>query len=133
MEVFLEMFGELGPVSDKHPTGYYFTNVRSGLIVALLSIGTLVGCLIAGPLANKFGRKWCIPPWCMVFCLGVVIQMAVGDGMWVGIVMGRWLAGLGVGALSVLVPLYMAETSPVTVRGAVISYAHLVLFWGTFS
>lgn len=41
---------------------------------------------------------------------------------WVGIVMGRWVAGLGVGALSVLVPLYMAETSPVPVRGAVISF-----------
>lgn len=36
--------------------------------------------------------------------------------------MGRWVAGLGVGALSVLVPLYMAETSPVPVRGAVIAY-----------
>jgi hypothetical protein len=27
--------------------------------------------------------------------LGVVIQMAVGPGQWVGIVMGRWVAGLG--------------------------------------
>jgi SP family sugar:H+ symporter-like MFS transporter len=56
-----------------------------------------------------------------MFCIGVVIQMAVGQGDWVGIVMGRWVAGLGVGALSVLVPMYMAETSPVPVRGAVIS------------
>lgn len=36
MKVFLEYFGELGPVSEAHPTGYYFTNVRSGLIVALV-------------------------------------------------------------------------------------------------
>jgi SP family sugar:H+ symporter-like MFS transporter len=140
MDVFLQMFGQPTAVSDKNPSGFYFTNVRSGLIVALvcypsyfyfilditltcyqLSIGTLVGCLIAGPLANKFGRKWCIPVWCLIFCLGVVIQMAVGQGMWVGIVMGRWVAGLGVGALSVLVPLYMAEASPVPVRGSVIS------------
>ena len=47
--------------------------------------------------------------------------MAVGTGNWVGIAMGRWCAGFGVGALSVLVPMYMAETSPVPVRGAVIS------------
>lgn len=70
--------------------------------------------------------------------LGVVIQMAVGPGQWVGIVMGRWVAGLGksnlrnkcaylinvltgVGGLSVLVPLYMTETAPVKVRGAVVS------------
>ena len=51
------------------------------------------------------------------------MQIAVGAGKsdWIGIVMGRFVAGLGVGALSVLVPLYMAETSPVPVRGAVIS------------
>ena len=64
--------------------------------------------------------------------------MAVGRGQWVGIVMGRWVAGLGknmsgccspwvanlvkgVGALSVLVPLYMTETAPVKVRGAVVA------------
>jgi SP family sugar:H+ symporter-like MFS transporter len=47
--------------------------------------------------------------------------MAVGPGKWVGITMGRWTAGLGVGALSVLVPLYMSESSPVNVRGAVVS------------
>lgn len=70
MPVFLELFGELGPVSDAHPTGYYFTNVRSGLIVALLSIGTLIGCLIAGPVANKLGRKPSVPVWCLVFVVG---------------------------------------------------------------
>ena len=53
--------------------------------------------------------------------------MAVGPGMWVGIVMGRWVAGLGVGGLSVLVPLYMSETSPVNVRGAVVSYVPIPL------
>ena len=95
-----------------------------------LSIGTLIGCLIAGPLANRYGRKWCIPPWCLVFCIGVVIQMAVGNGQWVGIVMGRFVAGLGVGALSVLVPLYMAEASPIPVRGSVISCYQLFITIG---
>ncbi|RFU26942.1 hypothetical protein B7463_g9382, partial [Scytalidium lignicola] len=132
MEVFLRRFGQLGPVSQKSPNGYFFTNVRSGLIVALLSIGTLCGCLIAGPVANRIGRKTSIPPWCVIFCIGVVIQMAVGPGQWVGIVMGRYVAGLGVGALSVLVPLYMAETSPVPVRGAVISCYQLFITIGIF-
>ncbi|KAG9244846.1 MFS sugar transporter-like protein [Calycina marina] len=132
MRVFLERFGIPTAVTDTNETGYYFSNVRSGLIVGLLSIGTLIGSLIAGPLANKFGRKWCIPPWCLVFSVGVVIQLAVGSGgsMWIGIVMGRFVAGLGVGALSVLVPLYMAEASPVPVRGSVISCYQLFITIG---
>jgi SP family sugar:H+ symporter-like MFS transporter len=54
--------------------------------------------------------------------------MAVQSGEWVGIVVGRWVAGLGVGALSVLVPLYMSETSPVPVRGAVVAYVPFIRF-----
>lgn len=38
MNVFLTRFGEKTDVSVDHPTGYYFTNVRSGLIVGLVSI-----------------------------------------------------------------------------------------------
>jgi len=38
MDVFLEYFGELGPVTAEHPTGYFFSNVRSGLIVGLVYI-----------------------------------------------------------------------------------------------
>jgi len=134
MKVFLQRFGTPTTPSAKNPSGYHFTIVRSGLIVAMLSIGTLVGCLIAGPLANKYGRKTCIPWWCLIFSVGVIIQMAVGSGKWdwVGIVVGRLVAGWGVGALSVLVPLYMAETSPVPVRGAIISCYQLFITAGIF-
>jgi SP family sugar:H+ symporter-like MFS transporter len=38
MDVFLRYFGQLGPITQDHPTGYYFTNVRSGLIVGLVSV-----------------------------------------------------------------------------------------------
>lgn len=37
MRVFLERFGQPTPVTTEHPYGYYFTNVRSGLIVGLVS------------------------------------------------------------------------------------------------
>jgi len=133
MQVFLERFGTPTAVDATNQYGYHFSNVRSGLIVGMLSIGTLVGCLSAGPLANKFGRRTCIPYWCLIFCIGVTIQMAVASGEWVGIVIGRLVAGFGVGALSVLVPMYMAETSPVPVRGAVISCYQLFITIGIFT
>lgn len=54
-----------------------------------LSIGTLIGCLLAAPLSDRFGRKTCIPFWCIIFCIGVTIQMAVGKGQWLGIAFGE--------------------------------------------
>lgn len=36
MQVFLERFGERTTVNDDHPFGFYFSNVRSGLIVGLV-------------------------------------------------------------------------------------------------
>ena len=52
--------------------------IRTGLIVAMLSIGTLVGALIAGPLSNnrRLGRKYSISMWCIVFIIGNVFQIA---------------------------------------------------------
>jgi hypothetical protein len=41
MKVFLERFGQPTSVSQDHPNGLYFTNVRSGLIVALVSSNAL--------------------------------------------------------------------------------------------
>lgn len=86
-----------------------------------LSIGTLIGCLAMGPLADKVGRRNCISICCVVFCFGVVTQIAVGSGEWVGIALGRCVAGLGIGGLSTVVPMYLAEVSPVHIRGALIS------------
>lgn len=42
MRVFLERFGEPIPVTTEYLYGYYFTNVRSGLIVALVSLAVLL-------------------------------------------------------------------------------------------
>ena len=123
MKDFLRRFGELGPDPKNlgGPPTYQFTNVRSGLIVGMLSIGTLVGALIAAPFANRFGRKYSISAWCVVFCVGMIVQISA-DYNWKQIVAGRIVAGLGVGALSILVPLFQSETAPSHVRGAIVWY-----------
>ena len=51
MAEFQQRFGQRSSNGD----GYHFSNVRSGLIVALLSIGTLMGALIGGPIADRIG------------------------------------------------------------------------------
>lgn len=97
MQDFLNRFGENGE----------FTAVREGTIVGLLSIGTLLGAIIAAPIADKFGRRMCILIGNIVFWIGMIVQMSATQH-WYQVAIGRWVAGLGVGALSVLTPMYMS-------------------------
>ncbi|KAK4575134.1 hexose transporter hxt5 [Recurvomyces mirabilis] len=119
MDDFKNRFGENGA----------FSNVRSGTIVGLLSIGTLIGAIGSAPIADKFGRKICIITWNIVFIIGVIIQIST-TRHWYQVAIGRWVAGLGVGGLSVLTPMYQSETAPRQVRGALVSCYQLFITAG---
>lgn len=103
MPDFLERFGQQYQTGERAGE-FYFSNVRSGLIVGMLSIGTLIGALIGGPLADVIGRKYSIVVWCVVFCVGNTVMISATDH-WYQVMMGRWVAGLSVGGLSLLVPM----------------------------
>jgi MFS transporter, SP family, sugar:H+ symporter len=98
MPNFLRLFGnEPGPA---------FSNLRSGTIVALLSIGTLIGAIVAAPIADAIGRKYSIVFWNIVFCIGMIVQIATVN-TWYQIAIGRWVAGLGVGGLRYLLIIFL--------------------------
>lgn len=105
MPDFLDRFGQTNSKGE-----HVFSTVRSGLIVALLSIGTLIGALIAAPIADRIGRKYSISFWSLIISVGFIIQIS-SNRDWVQIMMGRFVAGLGVGALSLLVPMFQAESA----------------------
>ncbi|KOS23367.1 High-affinity fructose transporter ght6 [Escovopsis weberi] len=126
MPDFLRRFGNV------HSNGeLYFSTVRSGLIVALLSIGTLIGALVAAPVADRAGRRPSISLWSLVVSVGFVVQISA-DMAWYQIMIGRFISGLGVGALSLLVPMYQAETAPPWIRGALVCAYQLFITLGIF-
>ncbi|GAA5840291.1 hypothetical protein JCM9279_002337 [Rhodotorula babjevae] len=93
---------------------------NTSLIVSILSAGTFFGALIAGDLADRFGRRWTIISGCGIYLAGVVIQMFAASAL-ATIVIGRLLAGFGVGFVSAIIILYMSEICPRKIRGAIVS------------
>jgi SP family sugar:H+ symporter-like MFS transporter len=111
---------------------YYFTDVRAGLIVGLLAIGTLIGSLCGAPMADYFGRKYTISIWCLVVIVGLIVQISTPADVWYQMVIGRWVTGLGVGGCSLLVPMYQGESAPRHIRGAIICCYQLFITLGIF-
>ncbi|KAH1681737.1 hypothetical protein KXX46_005403 [Aspergillus fumigatus] len=129
---FQEMSNYLHRYGEYSNGKYHFSHVRSGLIVALLSVGTLIGALVGAPVADRLGRKWSITLWSMVLIVGIIVQMTAPAGHWWQMVVGRWVTGLGVGGCSLLVPMYQGESAPRHVRGAMISCYQLFVTLGIF-
>ncbi|EIM80623.1 general substrate transporter [Stereum hirsutum FP-91666 SS1] len=127
MPDFLQRFATCTDPSDSSTCA--FSTVREGLIVGLLSIGTLIGALVGAPTADFFGRRRAMQMECMVFIVGVIIQLC-SFSSWVQFALGRLIAGWGVGALSAAVPLYQAETAPPQIRGTLTATYQLFITFG---
>lgn len=104
------------------PDATALSDSNLSLITSILSCGTFFGALIAGDLADFIGRKWTVIFGCVIYMIGVIIQMITSPDHALGpIVAGRLIAGIGVGFESAIVILYMSEICPRKVRGALVA------------
>lgn len=109
-------------INQVDPGSKAVSDSHTSLIVSILSCGTFFGALLAGDLADTIGRKWTVIMGCMIYLLGIAIQLITGAGdSLAAIVVGRVVAGLGVGFESAIVILYMSEICPRKIRGALVA------------
>jgi len=101
---------------------------KKGWLVAILELGAWAGVLMTGYLADKLSRKYTIVLAVVVFCVGVIVQTAASASP--SIFGGRFVTGLGVGSLSMAVPLYNAEIAPPEVRGSLVALQQLAITFG---
>ncbi|ETW83108.1 major facilitator superfamily [Heterobasidion irregulare TC 32-1] len=101
---------------------------EKGLMTAVLELGALFGALMAGISADRFSRRTSMVLACAVFCIGSALQCWAESLSHV--VLGRAIGGFGIGALSMLSPLYMAEISPPEVRGSLMSLEQFSIVLG---
>jgi SP family sugar:H+ symporter-like MFS transporter len=92
----------------------------------------LIGCLCSAPLADHFGRRLTISGSAFFYIIGVIIEIT-SDKVWVQFAMGRFAAGLGIGALSTVVPMYQSESIPKRIRGATVASYQLLITLGIWT
>jgi SP family sugar:H+ symporter-like MFS transporter len=99
----------------------------TGFAVASVLVGCAFGAFGAGALANRIGRR----PTMIVDAL-LFLGSAGASGS-VGVFIGsRIVAGVAIGAASVLAPMYIAEVAPAHLRGRLASLQQLAIVLGLF-
>lgn len=84
-------------------------------MVAILEVGAFISSLLVGRIGDVLGRRRTILWGSIIFVVGGAFQ-AFATGMPL-MILGRVIAGLGVGTLSTIVPVYQSEISPPHNRG----------------
>ncbi|XP_010464027.1 PREDICTED: sugar transporter ERD6-like 9 [Camelina sativa] len=82
---------------------------------SLLTFGGMIGAIFSATIADSFGRKMTL--WIAdVFCISGWLAIALAKNI-IWLDFGRFFVGVGVGLLSYVVPIYIAEIAPKNVRG----------------
>lgn len=123
MKYFIHEFENLPyPAADATTAeSAYFvvSSSNNSLVVSILSAGTFFGAIIAGDLADWIGRRTTILLGCLIFAVGVILEVA--SSTFALLAVGRIIAGFGVGFVSAIIILYMSEIAPKKIRGTIVS------------
>lgn len=86
-----------------------------GFTISSALIGTVIGALIAGKPSDTYGRKPVLFLIALLFAFGA-LGSALANSL-PSFIVYRFIGGIGVGASSVVAPMYISEISPANVRG----------------
>lgn len=87
-------------------------------VVSLLTAGCFFGAIFASIVNDRFGRKKSLMAFTCIFLVGAAIQVSSHHHIQ-QIYVGRVIAGLGIGGMSSITPVFVAENCPPAVRGRI--------------
>ena len=93
--------------------------IELDVIVSITMFGAIFGALVTAKVSDKFGRKF-VTEIADLFFLLSSIMMALAQNMAV-LILGRLILGFGFGIVLMIAPVYLSETGPEHIRGAMIS------------
>lgn len=98
------------------------------VVVSSVLLGSLVGALVGGFLADRVGRRKLLIATAVVFGLGA-IGAALSPST-ILLITARIIAGVAIGIASFVAPLYISEIAPVEIRGRLVSLNQLAITVG---
>src|SRR5215813_8976659 len=95
---------------------YNLHGLALGYLVSGASLGAAAGAIVAGPLADRFGRKKLLIVDAGIYAVGAILSAFTPD---VAVLLfARTLIGLAIGADSAIATAYIAEYAPKDRRGS---------------
>ena len=102
--------------------------VMQGVAMSTALVGCLVGTMVAGAAADKFGRKPLLVTAAVLFTVSAVATGIFNDFTLFNV--ARFIGGVGIGVASALSPMYIAEVSPADIRGRMVSLNQMTIVLG---
>lgn len=99
-----------------------------GVNVGAILVGSSIGAFIAGRMADRIGRRGVMMLSALLFLFSALLAGAAGSSMI--FIFARIIGGLGVGAASVISPVYISEVTPANVRGRLSSVQQVMIISG---
>ena len=115
-------------VIDTLVNQYHLSPTGKGLTVAIALVGTVIGALGAGQLGQRLGSRETLRATAILYIIS-----AIGSALapsWIILMIFRFIGGLGIGASSVLGPVYIAELAPAKLRGRLVGVFQFNVVFG---
>lgn len=99
-----------------------------GLAMSIALLGCLVGAMVSGMMADRYGRKPLLLVSALIFFFSAYATGAFSSFIW--FLVARFWGGIGIGIASGLSPMYIAEVAPTAIRGRLVSLNQLTIVLG---
>jgi SP family sugar:H+ symporter-like MFS transporter len=120
--------GVINGTQEGLETAFALSNLGTGLNVGAILIGCSIGAFGAGRLADRIGRRNVMLIAAVLFLLSAFAAgAATSSALFIA---ARIVGGLGVGAASVLAPVYISEVVPAEIRGRLSSVQQVMIITG---
>ena len=107
---------------------FQMTDAMLGFAVGCVIFGAMAGNLLAGPLADRFGRKKVLIIVAALFAISATWSALATS--YTEFIIARIIGGIGIGGAILIAPIYIAEIAPPKLRGSLVSFNQLNIVIG---